>query len=184
MKEEHVSCNIFFVYSKSSLPYSSLQFSGAKSYLKNWRISLIYGTWAVAQTCSTENVFWEISLQACNFIIIETLAQVFFCEFCEISKSTFSYRTPAVAASVRIKNNMTKTIILTCRNWGIVSLTEGYLISIWTSVLHMTHHLTYFSPIYIVILGERRDSENLSPKIWFSTALVSKDNILIDLNVQ
>ena len=28
----------------------------------------------------------------------KTLAQVFSCEFCEISKSTFSYRTPPVAA--------------------------------------------------------------------------------------
>ena len=31
---------------------------------------------------------------------IETLAQVLSCEFCEISKNTFSYRTPPVAASV------------------------------------------------------------------------------------
>ena len=30
----------------------------------------------------------------------ETLAQVFSCKFCEISKNTFSYRTPPVAASV------------------------------------------------------------------------------------
>ena len=29
------------------------------------------------------------------------LAQVFSCEFCEISKNTFSYRTPPVAASER-----------------------------------------------------------------------------------
>ena len=29
----------------------------------------------------------------------ETLAQVFFCEFCEISKNTFFYRTYPVAAS-------------------------------------------------------------------------------------
>ena len=29
-----------------------------------------------------------------------TLAQVFSCEFCEISKNTFLYRTPLVAASV------------------------------------------------------------------------------------
>ena len=29
----------------------------------------------------------------------ETLAQVFSCEFCEISKNSFSYRTPLVAAS-------------------------------------------------------------------------------------
>ena len=33
------------------------------------------------------------------FIKKETLAQVFSCEFCEISKNTFSYRTPLVAAS-------------------------------------------------------------------------------------
>ena len=31
--------------------------------------------------------------EACNFIKKETLAQVFSCEFCEISKNTF-YRTP------------------------------------------------------------------------------------------
>ena len=35
-----------------------------------------------------------------NFIKKETLAQVFSCEFCQISKNTFSYRTPPVAASV------------------------------------------------------------------------------------
>ena len=34
-----------------------------------------------------------------NFIKKETLAQVFYCEFCEISKNTFSYGTPPVAAS-------------------------------------------------------------------------------------
>ena len=42
---------------------------------------------------SQENTF-------CNFIKTETLAQVFSGEFCEISKNTFSYRTPPVAASV------------------------------------------------------------------------------------
>ena len=31
---------------------------------------------------------------------IETLVQVLSCEFCEISKTTFSYRTPTVAVSV------------------------------------------------------------------------------------
>ena len=39
-------------------------------------------------------------LPACNFIKKETLAQVFSCEFCEISKNTFFYRTPLVAAFV------------------------------------------------------------------------------------
>ena len=54
-----------------------------------------------------KKVFLEISqnsqkntcAQACNFIKKETLAQVFSCEFCQISKDTFSYRTPLVAAS-------------------------------------------------------------------------------------
>ena len=35
--------------------------------------------------------------QACNFIKKETLAQVFSCEFCEISQNTFLERTPLVA---------------------------------------------------------------------------------------
>ena len=34
-----------------------------------------------------------------NFAIKETLAQMFSCEFCEISKNTCFYRTPPVAAS-------------------------------------------------------------------------------------
>ena len=35
----------------------------------------------------------------CIFIKKETLTQVLCCEFCEIAKNTFSYRTPPVAAS-------------------------------------------------------------------------------------
>ena len=37
---------------------------------------------------------------ACNFIKQEALAQVFFCEFCQIYKNTFSYRKPLAAPSV------------------------------------------------------------------------------------
>ena len=33
--------------------------------------------------------FKKLQAEACNFIEKETLAQVFFCEFCEISKNTF-----------------------------------------------------------------------------------------------
>ena len=40
--------------------------------------------------------------QACSFIKKETLAQLFSCEFCEISKNTFSHRTPPMAASREI----------------------------------------------------------------------------------
>ena len=41
----------------------------------------------------------SFATSACNFNKKETLAKVFSCEFCEISKNTFSYRTPLVAAS-------------------------------------------------------------------------------------
>ena len=34
--------------------------------------------------------FNKVAGQACNFIKIKTLAQFFSCEFCEISKKTFS----------------------------------------------------------------------------------------------
>ena len=58
---------------------------------------------AVVRRCSVKKVFLDLSVlrqpEACNFIIKETLAQVFSCEFCEISKNTFLYRTPLVAAS-------------------------------------------------------------------------------------
>ena len=61
---------------------------------------------AVAQRCSVEKVFLEIlqnsqesTCARVSFLIkLQTLAQVFCCEFCEISKNTFSYRTPSVAA--------------------------------------------------------------------------------------
>ena len=37
-----------------------------------------------------------------HFVKNKTLAQVFSCEFWETSKNTFSYRTPLVAASVKL----------------------------------------------------------------------------------
>ena len=65
---------------------------------------------AVSQRCSVKKVFLEISQNSqentcarvsflINFIIKEILTQVFSCEFCEISKNTFSYRAPPVTAS-------------------------------------------------------------------------------------
>ena len=41
-------------------------------------------------------------------LLKETLAQVFSCEFLEISKNTFFYRTPPVAASVARQNTKHK----------------------------------------------------------------------------
>ena len=43
--------------------------------------------------------FNKLADLACNFIKIETMALVFSCECCEISKNTFSYRLSLVDAS-------------------------------------------------------------------------------------
>ena len=48
--------------------------------------------WFITEKCTCDS-------QACNVIKKETQGQVFSCEFCEISKNTFLYRTPLVVAS-------------------------------------------------------------------------------------
>ena len=66
----------------------------------------------VVRRCSVRKMFLEISqnswkntrlllikLQPSGCIKKETLARVFSCQFCEISKNTFFKRTPLVAAS-------------------------------------------------------------------------------------
>ena len=69
-------------------------------------ICSILDIWCIFNFCICK--FWYsaffrniyiIRPQACNFIKKEILAQVFSCEFCEISKNTFSYRILPVAAS-------------------------------------------------------------------------------------
>ena len=52
---------------------------------------------AVVQRCSVKKVFLEISQN--SQVADEASAQVFSCEFWEISNNTFFYRTPPVAAS-------------------------------------------------------------------------------------
>ena len=65
---------------------------------------------AAIQRCSVKNVFLEISqnsqentffnkVAGLRPIKTETLAEVFSCEFREISKNAFFHRTPLVAAS-------------------------------------------------------------------------------------
>ena len=39
--------------------------------------------------CPGKHLCHSLFFEACNFIEKETLTQVFFCEFCEISKNTF-----------------------------------------------------------------------------------------------
>ena len=45
-------------------------------------------------TCARVSFLIKLQDSACSFIKRETLVQMFSCEFCEISKNTFSYRTP------------------------------------------------------------------------------------------
>ena len=46
-----------------------------------------------------KSLFFNKVAGGLNFIKKVTLPQVFYCEFCEISKKTFLHRTPLVAAS-------------------------------------------------------------------------------------
>ena len=63
-----------------------------------WKTSLRNFTKFTGNTCA--RVSFLIKFQDCNFIKKDTLARVFSYEFCEISKNTFSYKTPLVPASV------------------------------------------------------------------------------------
>ena len=112
-------------------------------------------TEAVAQRCSVKKMFWNISqnslektcarvsflikLQAevCNFIKKGTLAQVHSCEFYEISKNTFSYKTSPVAASACNKfimvEKMPPQIIHKTLLWTYITLHRK--LRIWSHLL-------------------------------------------------
>ena len=82
-----------------------------------WVLKVLGNKKAVTQSYSVKNVFLKISQNSqkknlrqnlffnkvagatCNFIKKEALSQVFSCEFCEIFKNSFFYRTPPLAAS-------------------------------------------------------------------------------------
>ena len=49
--------------------------------------------------CATCSFLIKFQADACNFIKKETLAQALSCEFCEISKRSFFYRTTPVTVS-------------------------------------------------------------------------------------
>ena len=65
---------------------------------------LMHNSETVVRRCSVNKVFLEISQNSqentcARDSFLESLEQVFSCEFCEISKNTSFYRTPPVAAS-------------------------------------------------------------------------------------
>ena len=58
--------------------------------------------------CASVSFLIKLQTSACNFIKKGTLAQVFSCEFCEISNNTFSCTTPLVAAYVKLTRKIPK----------------------------------------------------------------------------
>ena len=87
--------------------FTSLSKNSAEFRRSIWKISSqyiqscrMYGYWK-----SVKNIeyHWGGLLSALIFIKKGTLPQVFSCKFCEISKNTFSNRTPPVVASERWK---------------------------------------------------------------------------------
>ena len=91
-------------------------FTSNTRWTRGWSYNKWYNISIRLEVCCKKKVFLEISQisqentcarvyflikfnEVINFIKNETLAQIFFCDFCEILKNTFSYRTPMVAAS-------------------------------------------------------------------------------------
>ena len=97
-------CRILFLYTrKFFMRTMKVKIIDRYSILSN-----IESIEAVVQRCSAKKVFLEVSQNiqeiTCARVsfLKETLAQVFFCECCEISKNTFLHRTPLVAPSKSI----------------------------------------------------------------------------------
>ena len=84
--------------------------------LEIWNlVKLLVAPEAVVQRCSVNEL-----LKACNFVKKETLAQVFSCEFCEISKNTFFHETPLVGASIGHAAWLFYYVSRACSKWTIM----------------------------------------------------------------
>ena len=57
-------------------------------------------------TYARDSFLIKLYAKACKLIKKESLAQVLSCEFREISKNSFFYITPSVAASAKSKNTL------------------------------------------------------------------------------
>ena len=67
----------------------------------------------------------------CNFIKKKTLAQVFYCQFCEIFKNAFFYRTPPVTATDFLKVWEIFMLWLDCQTGGCLP-TNSWELSVLT----------------------------------------------------
>ena len=74
----------------------------------------------------------------------ETLAQVFSCEFCEIFKNTFFYRTPPVAASEMQKQ----------RQWLATAVNDIWVI--WCNQIFIQDTINYLRGSFFFAKNSRR----------------------------
>ena len=114
----------------------------------------------------------------CNFIKKGTLAQVFSGEFCKISKNTFFYRTPPVAASgddahyhivvpwCNKWTNSMKTFILSV-TWDKYIIFLAYFVS-WT----FTFSFTSWKVLVSLRDWSKKISEQSIMKIWMKLKLI------------
>ena len=78
--------------------FQVLECSFASSFRKNRKSCLYFVLTVILLKSSTEAVAQRCSVKkACNFIEKNTLEKLFYCEFYETFKNTFSNRTPPVA---------------------------------------------------------------------------------------
>ena len=87
LHENQIDTKICFCHPYQLMKIQKLYFSNGYRYIRG----IFHQSFpeAVVQMCSVKKVFLEMSQNS----------QGNTCEFCEISKNTFSYRTPSVAAS-------------------------------------------------------------------------------------
>ena len=94
-----------------------------------------------------------LQTEACNFIKKETLAHVFSCEFCEISKNSFSYRIPLVAAS-GVKTRVSYEIMTMKRQLKIFRAKwRALLWVLWTVPVEILRRIQRFRKGAVLCVG-------------------------------
>ena len=108
-------------------------------------------TEAVFLRCSVKKLFLETSQnsqentclepQTCNFIKKETLEQVFSCKFCEISKNTFSYKTPP---GLLLEFAVTYSLIKLKNSQILIKTQLTSFVGDWVSLFKRLHYKLVF----------------------------------------
>ena len=120
-----------------------------------------------------------------NFIKKESLAQVFSCEVCEISKNTFFYRTPSVAASelsykklldkansstmnVKRPRSLCVEIYKTINNLNLSFMKQIFELRETNRNVREKYRLNLNIPNYNQVTFGKKSLRILGPKIWNS----------------